>query len=249
MPGMNLILVIIYVFCQSFANLSKQLIFGKKYYHDRDMVKDINTARQIATHLLEIRAVKLNTAEPFRWASGWKAPVYCDNRLTLSYPSIRKYIMNGLSALIHSEFPKTEGIAGVATAGIPQAALVADSLGLPLIYVRSKAKTHGLTNQIEGKMPSGSKMIVVEDLVSTGGSSLGVVDVLREAKLDVLGMVSIFTYGFRIADKAFSEMKVPLYSLCDYATLIEVAMDLKYISQEQITELKSWWIDPTNWKA
>ncbi|HLF34588.1 MAG TPA: orotate phosphoribosyltransferase [Cyclobacteriaceae bacterium] len=213
------------------------------------MVKDIHTARQVATHLLEIEAVKLNTAQPFRWASGWRAPVYCDNRLTLSYPAIRKYISNGISTLIHSEFPKAEGIAGVATAGIPQAALVADSLSLPLIYVRSKAKTHGLANQIEGRMAPGSKMIILEDLVSTGGSSLGVVDVLREAKLNVLGMVSIFTYGFRIADAAFSEKKVPLYSLCDYATLIDVARDLKYISNEQITELKSWWIDPTNWKT
>ncbi len=244
----NIIIIFINEISQSFANLYKQPILGKEYFHDRIMVKDITLARQVAARLLEIEAVKLSTSKPFQWASGWKSPVYCDNRLTLSYPDIRKFILNALSALITGEFPGAGGIAGVATAGIPQATLIADKLNLPLIYVRSKAKSHGMANQIEGKVTPGMKIVVVEDLVSTGGSSLGVTDILRESRFDVLGMISIFTYGFKIAEEAFSEKKVPLFSLCDYSTLIDVARELKFIKEAQIMELKSWWVDPANWK-
>ena len=213
------------------------------------MVKDVKTAEKVASYLLEIEAVKLNTIKPFQWASGWKSPIYCDNRLTLSYPEIRSYIKNSLSSLIKNQFPGVEAIAGVATAGIPQGVLIADKLKLPFIYVRPKAKDHGLANQIEGKIKKGMKTVIAEDLVSTGGSSLMVVEVLRNSKVNVLGMVSIFTYGFKLANENFTAKKVKLFSLCDYAQLIEVARAKDYINEEQLTELKSWRVDPANWKT
>jgi orotate phosphoribosyltransferase len=211
------------------------------------MITNIKTADKIASCLLEIEAVKLNTIKPFQWASGWKSPIYCDNRLSLSYPEIRSYIKNSLVSLIKKQFPEAEAIAGVATAGIPQGALLADKLNLPFIYVRSKAKEHGLSNQVEGRIRKGMKTVVVEDLVSTGGSSLMVVDVLRDSKVKVLGMVSIFTYGFKQANANFIAKRVKLFSLCDYARLIEVARARDYVTEEQLIKLKSWRVDPGNW--
>ena len=211
------------------------------------MVQDLKIAEKAATYLLNIEAVKLNVRDPFHWASGWESPIYCDNRLTLSYPHIRKFIKNSLASLIGKIFKDAEGIAGVATAGIPQGALVADKLNLPFIYVRSKAKEHGLENQIEGKAEEGMKVVVVEDLISTGGSSLKVVDTLRANQVEVAGMVSIFTYGFKQADDNFKSKKVKYYSLCDYASLIKKAAELGYVTKDQMILLKSWRTDPANW--
>ncbi len=211
------------------------------------MVKDLKTAEKIATYLLNIEAVKLNIKTPYQWASGWKSPIYCDNRLTLSYPEIRSYIRNSLSGLISKQFETAEAIAGVATAGIPQGALVADKLKLPFIYVRSKAKEHGLENMIEGRAEKGTKVVVVEDLISTGGSSLKVVEVLRNSGLKVLGMVSIFTYGFKEADKNFKIARVRYYSLSDYDNLISKALELGYIKEDNLVLLKSWRTDPAHW--
>lgn len=212
------------------------------------MVKDVKVAEKTATYLLNIEAVKLNVHTPFHWASGWKSPIYCDNRLTLSYPHIRKFIKDSLVALIKEQFKDAGGIAGVATAGIPQGALVADKLNLPFIYIRSKAKDHGLENRIEGKVEPGTKTVVVEDLVSTGGSSLKAAAALRTSGVEVLGMVSIFTYGFKEADENFRSDHIPLFSLCDYDNLIRKALDLGYITGDQVVLLKSWRTDPSHWK-
>ncbi len=206
------------------------------------------TATQVANMLLEIQAIKLNTTKPYVWSSGWKAPIYCDNRLSLSFPEVRDVIKHGLVHAIKDNFFTAESIAGVATAGIAQGALVADAMNLPFLYVRPKPKDHGMENLIEGKITKGQKVVVVEDLVSTGGSSLKTVAALREAGFKVLGMVSIFSYGFDIATRNFYEADVSLISLSDYGHLLSQALQGGYITEEQLTSLKAWRVDPTNWK-
>jgi orotate phosphoribosyltransferase len=207
------------------------------------------TAASVASMLLEIQAIKLNTEKPFTWASGWKSPIYCDNRLSLSFPAIRTAIRDGLVQAIRAKFPSAEAVAGVATAGVPQGALVADVLQLPFVYVRPKPKDHGMENLIEGKVVKGQRVVVIEDLISTGGSSLKAVQALRDAGFDVLGMVSIFTYGFEVAVSNFREANVPLVSLSDYSSLIAYASAHNLISPDQITSLKAWRVDPANWRA
>jgi orotate phosphoribosyltransferase len=206
------------------------------------------TAASIAAMLLKIEAIKLNTHKPFVWSSGWKSPIYCDNRLSLSYPEVRQAIKTGLTEAIRENFFTAEAIAGVATAGIAQGALVADQMELPFLYVRPKPKDHGMENLIEGKITKGQKVVVVEDLVSTGGSSLKTVAALRDAGFKVLGMVSIFNYGFDIATRNFYEADVSLISLSDYGHLLTQALTEKYINEEQITSLKAWRVDPANWR-
>jgi orotate phosphoribosyltransferase len=206
------------------------------------------TAKEIASMLLEIGAIKLSPEKPFTWASGWLSPIYCDNRLTLSYPSIRSFIKNALAQHIQVHYPQAEVIAGVATAGVPQGALVADALTLPFIYVRPKPKEHGMANLIEGKIEIGKKVVVIEDLVSTGGSSLKAVKAIQEAGMEVIGMVSIFNYGFEIAQKAFEEAKIPLISLCNYQTLLVQAVAQDYILEEEMASLQEWRLQPDTWR-
>lgn len=204
-------------------------------------------ARQVAASLLEVGAIRLRPADPFTWSSGWKSPIYCDNRLALSYPAVRTYIKNALAERIRQTFPGVEAIAGVATAGIPQGALVADVLELPFLYVRSKPKEHGMGNMIEGKIAEGQKVVVIEDLISTGGSSLKVVDALREAGADVLGMAAIFTYGFAVAKENFAEKNVELLTLSDYAYLLTEASNLNIITEADKISLASWRQSPDTW--
>jgi orotate phosphoribosyltransferase len=206
------------------------------------------TATPVADMLLQIEAIKLNTTKPYIWSSGWKSPIYCDNRLSLSYPEVRNIIKDGLVHAIEENFFTAEAIVGVATAGIAQGALVADSMNLPFLYVRPKPKEHGMENLIEGKITKDQKVVVVEDLVSTGGSSLKTVAALRDAGFKVLGMVSIFSYGFDIATRNFYEADVSLISLSDYSHLLSQALKGRYITEEQVTSLKAWRVDPTNWK-
>lgn len=205
-------------------------------------------ADKVAAMLLQIQAIKLNTEKPFIWSSGWKSPIYCDNRLSLSYPEIRRIIRDGLVQAIRENFFTVESIAGVATAGIAQGALVAEALYLPFLYVRPKPKDHGMENLIEGKVVKGQKVVVVEDLVSTGESSLKATHALREAGFEVLGMVSIFNYGFDIATRNFYEANTSLISLSDYSSLLKFALSQKYITEDQITSLKAWRVDPSNWR-
>jgi orotate phosphoribosyltransferase len=211
------------------------------------MIFNNETARKIVLDLLEIGAIKLNLEKPFTWASGWKSPIYCDNRLALSYPEVRDFIKQTLCKAIESAFQNPDAIAGVATAGIPQGALVADELNLPFIYVRSKAKGHGLSNQIEGRIVKGQKVVVIEDLVSTGGSSLKAIEAIREAGMLVLGMVSIFTYGFDLSYENFHKADINYISLSDYNILIEVAVEQNIISKDQIESLQSWRESPESW--
>jgi len=212
------------------------------------MTNNSETARQIVLNLLDIGAIKLNLEDPFTWASGWKSPIYCDNRLALSYPQIRDYIKHALSSAVKDHFAGTEAIAGVATAGIPQGALVADELDLPFIYVRSKPKGHGLTNQIEGNVVANQKVAVIEDLVSTGGSSLKAVEAIRAAGMEVLGMVSIFTYGFDLSTQNFKQANVRYLSLSDYDTLISVGVEKDIIPKAQVDRLKAWRKAPDSWR-
>ena len=205
-------------------------------------------SQKIAKLLLQIEAVKLNTKKPFTWTSGIKSPIYCDNRLSLSYPEVRDYIKMQLIDLIKKTFGVPEVIAGVATAGIPQAALVADHLHIPLVYVRSQAKAHGLENRIEGRLKKGQKVIVIEDLISTGKSSLAAAGELKNAGAEVIGLVSIFNYGFKETEEKFDMANIPIYSLTDYSTLIQVALAEDYVSDKQMVLLKSWRVDPQNWK-
>lgn len=207
-----------------------------------------DTAGAVAGMLLQIQAIKLNTQKPFTWSSGWKSPIYCDNRLSLSYPAIRDSIRDGLVAAIRENFTTAESIAGVATAGIAQGVLVAQALNLPFLYVRPKPKDHGMENLIEGQIVKRQKVVVVEDLVSTGGSSLKAVQALRDAGFEVLGMVSIFSYGFDIATRNFYDANTSLISLCDYSSLIKYALEQNYIAEDQATSLKAWRVDPANWK-
>jgi orotate phosphoribosyltransferase len=204
--------------------------------------------KAVAEKLLQINAIKLNPDQPFTWASGWKSPIYCDNRMVLGFPYIRDFIKSELCNVIFQEFPDAELVAGVATAGIAWGAMAADQLKLPYIYVRPKPKEHGLGNQIEGYFTAGQKTIVVEDLISTGKSSLQVVDVLKQQGLEVSGMVSIFTYGFPQADKALEQAGINYRSLTNYPTLLDLAIDKKMIAKEQLDILLKWREDPSNWK-
>ncbi len=203
----------------------------------------------VAEKLLQVGAVKLSVAEPFTWASGWKSPIYCDNRKVLSFPYVREFIKSEMSNIIFEQFPEAELLAGVATAGIAWGALAADQLKLPYIYVRPKPKEHGLGNQIEGFYTAGQKVLVIEDLISTGKSSLQVVDVLRAAGVEVVGMLSIFNYGFAVADEAFAKAGVPFKSLTNYGTLIKLAVEKGIVAPETEQVLLSWRTDPANWKG
>jgi len=208
---------------------------------------DQETADRVSANLLQIKAVKLNGSQPFTWASGLKSPIYCDNRITLSYPKIRTYIRQQLSKAITDHFGNADVIAGVATAGIPQGALVAQELGLPFAYVRSSAKDHGLTNKIEGVVNSGQTVVVVEDLVSTGKSSLEAVKALREIGAKVSGMVAIFSYGLPVATENFAKADCKLVTLSDYDSLISKAVEDEYISKKDETSLREWRNDPKAW--
>ncbi len=206
-------------------------------------------ARAVAEKLLQVNAIKLNPDQPFTWASGWKSPIYCDNRKVLSFPFIRDFIKSEMCNLIFQKFPDAALLAGVATAGIAWGAMAADQLKLPFVYVRPKPKEHGLGNQIEGFYEEGQRTVVIEDLVSTGKSSLQVVEVLKEQGLDVIGMVSIFTYGFTVATDAFSKASLNYYSLTDYPTLIELALSKGLIQESQQEVLLKWSEDPANWNG
>lgn len=203
--------------------------------------------RAVAEKLLQINAIKLRPQEPFTWASGWKSPIYCDNRKVLSFPYIRDFVKSEMCNVVFEKFPEADILAGVATAGIAWGAMVADQLKLPYIYVRPQPKEHGLTNQIEGSVEAGKKCIVVEDLISTGMSSLQVVDVLRASGVEVVGMVSIFNYGFPQAEEAFLKVNLPLISLTNYATLIDLALDKGIVSPDQMNTLNDWRQNPSNW--
>jgi len=203
--------------------------------------------KAVAEKLLQINAIKLSPQQPFTWASGWKSPIYCDNRKVLSFPYVRDFIKSELCSVIFEKFPDAEVLAGVATAGIAWGAMAADQLKLPYVYVRPKPKEHGLGNQIEGSLEKGKKVLVIEDLISTGKSSLQVCEVLKEAGAEVIGMVSIFTYGFSVADDAFKTAAVPYHSLTNYENLISLALEKGIVNQEQQNTLLNWRADPANW--
>ena len=205
--------------------------------------------KAVAEKLLQINAVKLNPDEPFTWASGWKSPVYCDNRKALSFPYIRDFIKSEMCNVIFEKFPDADLLAGVATAGIAWGAMAADQLKLPYIYVRSKPKDHGLGNQVEGFFEQGQKVVVIEDLISTGKSSLQVVDVLKQSGLHVIGMVSIFTYGFDVAKKAFDDAGIIYTSLTNYETLVQLAIEKGIVSAKQEMILLNWRSNPAEWKG
>lgn len=204
--------------------------------------------KQIAEKLLEVKAVRLQPANPFTWASGWKSPIYCDNRKTLSYPAVRTYIKLQLARVISETFPEVQAIAGVATGAIAQGALVADLLGMPFAYIRATPKDHGLENLIEGELRPGAKVVVVEDLISTGGSSLKAVEALRRFGCEVIGMVAIYTHQFPQADIAFEDANVHLVTLSNYDAVIEEALRTNYVSEEDIEALKEWRKSPDTWR-
>jgi len=206
-----------------------------------------DTANRTAEYLLQIKAIKLQPAKPFTWASGWRSPIYCDNRMTLSFPVVRSFIRDAFAARVRQLYPDASLIAGVATGAIAHGALVADCLQLPFIYVRSGAKDHGLGNQIEGYFEKGQKVVVIEDLISTGGSSLGAVRALREAGCEVLGMIAIFTYGFSKATDAFAAEKCRLDTLSDYSVLVDMAADSGYITKGDVETLREWRREPSVW--
>ena len=206
-----------------------------------------SVAQTVARHLLDVQAVRLRPADPFTWSSGWKSPIYCDNRVTLAYPQVRTYIKHALADVVRQQFPDVQVLAGVATAGIPQGALVADELGLPYCYVRPEPKKHGMGNQIEGRLDKTQKVVVVEDLISTGGSSLKVVEALRQAGAEVVGMIAIFTYGFAIADINFEQAGVKLVCLSHYDTLVQEAQTLNYIPTDALDSLANWRRNPAEW--
>ncbi|MBR2623602.1 MAG: orotate phosphoribosyltransferase [Paludibacteraceae bacterium] len=203
--------------------------------------------KKVAESLLKIKAIKLQPSEPFTWASGWKSPIYCDNRKTLSFPEIRTLVRDEFVKTVKAKYPQAEVIAGVATGAIAQGALVAQELGLPFIYVRSSPKDHGLGNLIEGDLKAGQKVVVIEDLISTGGSSLKAAEAVRAAGAEVLGMVAIFTYGFPVSENAFKEHKVELTTLSNYNAMIETAVATGYVKEEQVETLKEWRKGPDTW--
>lgn len=209
---------------------------------------DKTTALKIASDLLSIEAIKLNIDNPFTWSSGWKSPIYCDNRMSLSYPETRTFIKNELAKVAKEKFSGYEAVAGVATAGIPQGALLADLLEVPFIYVRSKPKGHGMENLIEGKVDPDKKVLIVEDLVSTGGSSLKAAAALRQAGYEVVGMLAIFTYGFPLADENFKNAGVTLRCLSNYSIMLEQAIEMGYITSEDVASLEEWRKAPALWR-
>jgi len=206
-----------------------------------------STAKQVAEYLLQIKAIKLEPTNPFTWASGWKSPIYCDNRKTLSYPEVRTFIKDKFADAIKEVYGDCDVVAGVATGAIAQGALVAEALNKPFVYIRSSAKSHGLENKIEGDIRAGQKVVVIEDLISTGGSSLKAVEALRAAGCEVLGMVAIFTYGFQTAVDNFTNADCKLATLSDYNTMIELAVESGYIKEEDVENLKEWRKDPSVW--
>ena len=201
-----------------------------------------------AEKLLKIKAIKLQPNDPFTWASGWKSPFYCDNRKTLSFPDLRTFVKIELSRLVAEEFSDADAVAGVATGAIAQGALVADTLGKPFVYVRSKPKDHGLANLIEGDLQPGMKVVVVEDLISTGGSSLKADEAIRNAGCEVVGMVASYTYGVSVAEEAFRQANVRLVTLTNYEAVLDVALATGYITEDQIPTLNAWRKDPANWR-
>ncbi len=203
--------------------------------------------KAFAGKLLDIKAIKLQPNDPFTWASGWKSPFYCDNRKTLSFHEVRSFVKLELTHAVLENFPEATAVAGVATGAIAQGILVADELALPYAYVRPKPKDHGMKNQIEGELPEGSKVVVVEDLISTGGSSLKAVAALREAGFEVVGMVASYTYGFPVAEAAFSEAGVKLVTLTDYEHVVAKALETGYIKQDDVPMLNDWRRDPAHW--
>lgn len=202
-----------------------------------------------AAKLLKVKAIKLQPTNPFTWASGWKSPFYCDNRKTLSYPDLRSFVKIEISRLVAENFAEADAVAGVATGAIPQGALVADALNLPFVYVRSKPKDHGLENLIEGELRPGMKVVVIEDLISTGGSSLKAVEAIRKNGCEVLGMVAAYTYGFDVARKAFEEANVQLITLTNYEAVVSEAVRIGYIKPEEVDLLNDWRKDPANWNG
>ncbi|AUP80438.1 orotate phosphoribosyltransferase [Flavivirga eckloniae] len=213
------------------------------------MIFNKETAKKTAEVLLQINAIKLSPSEPFTWASGWKSPIYCDNRILLSFPPIRNYISEAMAKQLEAKYGKPDVIAGVATGAIGIGMLVADYLGLPFIYVRPDAKGHGRKNQIEGFIESGQNVVVVEDLISTGKSSLNAVKALKEANIKVKGMIAIFTYGFEVATENFAKEDIDLQTLSNYDSLLEQALDTNYISEKELKALSEWNSNPAEWNA
>ena len=212
------------------------------------MIWDAETALKIAEFLLRIKAVRLSPDEPFTWASGWKSPIYCDNRLTLSYPDVRNNIRENFVKLIEDKYPTVDCIAGVATGGIALGVLVAQELGLPFCYVRSSAKGHGMQNRVEGKIDPGQNIVVIEDLISTGGSSLSAVEAVQETGAVVKGLAAIFTYGFPESEKAFRDKNIEFQTLSDYNHLLEQALQSGVITEKDLTALHEWRNSPSTWK-
>ncbi|GIM53875.1 orotate phosphoribosyltransferase [Capnocytophaga cynodegmi] len=212
------------------------------------MILDTNTAQKTADFLLQIKAIKLNSENSFTWASGWKSPIYCDNRIILSYPEVRDFVASQMAKQIKEKYPNTEVVAGVATGAIGIGMLVANQLGLPFIYVRPEPKKHGRQNQIEGLLEANQNVIVIEDLISTGMSSLNAIKALKDSQANVLGMIAIFSYGFDVANSNFANEKVNLYTLSDYENLLLQALKIGYISENELETLKEWRENPSQWK-
>ena len=212
------------------------------------MILNKDTAKKTAELLLQVKAIKLNPTEPFNWASGWKSPIYCDNRVTLSYPPVRVFLKEEIAKIVENNYGKPDVIAGVATGAIAIGILVAQELGVPFIYVRPEPKKHGRKNQIEGHLESGQNVVVIEDLISTGNSSLNAVDALKEAGAVVKGMVAIFSYGFDIAEQNFKSKNVALATLSNYENLLEQALDSNYITDKELIMLHEWRRNPNTWK-
>lgn len=211
------------------------------------MIFNKDTAEKTAELLLQINAIKLNPGNPFTWASGWKSPIYCDNRLILSFPPIRNYVRDAFAKHIEKQFGKPDVIAGVATGAIGIGMLVAESMGLPFVYVRPEAKKHGRQNQVEGFLQKGQNVVIVEDLISTGGSSLNAVEALRAAGANIKGMAAIFTYGFGISTQNFKDANVDLFTLSNYENLLNLAVAKSYITEKEETTLREWSVNPSTW--
>ncbi len=212
------------------------------------LIQATSDGKAVAEKLLQVEAIKLNEEEPFTWASGWKSPIYCDNRKVLSFPYVRDFIKSELCSVIFEQFPEAAALAAVATAGIAWGAMAADQLKLPFMYVRPKPKEHGMGNQIEGLITQGQKILVIEDLISTGKSSLQVCDVIKAAGMEVIGMISIFNYGFPQATEAFESAGIKLYSLTNYELLIKLAVEKKIVDENQLKSLLNWRSNPSEWK-
>lgn len=212
------------------------------------MIMNKDTAKKTAELLLQIKAIKLNPNKPFTWASGWKSPIYCDNRLTLSYPSVRVFLKEEIAKIVELQYGKPDIIAGVATGAIAMGVLVAQQLGVPFVYVRPEPKKHGRQNQVEGHLEKGQNVVVIEDLISTGNSSLQAVEALKDAGAVIKGMVAIFTYGFDVAAKNFKDKNINLVTLSNYQYLLEQALDSNYINENELVTLKEWSANPSEWK-